>query len=459
MRSVLRIGRPALLLGVALLAAACDDDPTGPDAPSASITAPTGGTSVAEGASLTLEGTATDPQDGDLGAGALVWTSSIDGEIGTGATVSFEEPSVGVHTITLTATDADGNTGSAVVSVSVESLPFIEGVVGEPEIGLIVNSMSNSIRLFQLGDPADTRDIALGASSAVTATGISVRGERAVVPLGNAASVAVLDLRTQRIGSYWLFDSGNASGSAFVDDVTVVVANQETDELGRFRIGTSGGTITDKVSVAPFPSDVIAVTATRVLVVSSNLDDTFTPIGEGVVTAVDPTTMTVIDTVHTGGENAQFGALGPDGLVYVVNTGDYVAPSTVAVIDPVTMTRVDLVGGFAAGSGTIQIDADGLAYVSGFFFGTVVWDSTSGAFVRGPADPVCAPLAGGGCRGAFGAYVAADGSLYQTFFGSAPDNLPPWVFRYEAGTFALTDSIAAGLGPVEVEIHTFGSEQ
>jgi hypothetical protein len=449
--------RITLLLVAALLVACEEGDPTGPVSPSATITAPTGGLTVPEGATITLEGSATDPQDGAVPDASLAWRSSIDGALGTGTSVDVVAPTVGVHTVTLTATDLDGNAGTATISISVAALPFIEGTPGNPEIGVVVSSITNSLRLFRLGDPAEFRDVALGASSAVTATGVSVRGATAVVPLGNAASVAVIDLPTQRIASYWLFASGNATGSAFVDDVTVVAANQETDELGRFTIGATGGTITDVVAIAPFPSDVIAVSSTRVLVVSSNLDDAYAPIGEGVVTAVDPTTMTVIDTVHTGGQNPQFGALGPDGLLYVPNTGDYVGETTVAVIDAETMTRVDLLPGFPAGAGAVHVDDDGLLYASGFFFGTVVWDTSAEAFVRDGSNPVCAPLAGGGCRGAFGTRSAADGSLYQTFFGSPSQGLAPWIFRYEAGTFVLSDSIASELGPVEVEIHTFGS--
>jgi hypothetical protein len=306
-----------------------------------------------------------------------------------------------------------------------------------------------------VGDPEDQRDIPLGASSTVTATGLAVHGERAVVPLGNAASIASIDLRTQQIEGFYLFPSGNVTGSDFVDAQTVLVANQETDEVGKFTVGTGGGAITETVVVAPFPSDVITFSASAVLVVSANLDDNYAPAGEGVVTAIDPTTMEVTGTVTTGDINPQFGALGPDGLLYVVNTGNYFDPSTLAIIDPQTMTRVDLVSGFGAGSGDVFVDSAGLVYASGFFFGTTVWDSSSKTFIRGTADPVCAPLGQGGCRGAFSAYCDTDGALYQTFFGSAADGLSPWVFKYEAGTFQLIDSIASGLGPVAVEIHSF----
>jgi len=447
------VGRP-LLMTVTLLVAGCGD-PVDVTAPTVFITSPATGIAVSHGTPLRLAGSATDPQDGALPDDALVWTSSIDGELGTGPEVDFEAPSVGLHTLTLSATDRDGNVGSASVSVSVEQLAFLDGTIDDPQIGIVVNSTANAIRLFQLGDPTETRSIALGASSAVTATGITVRGERAVVPLGNAASVAILDLRSLTIESFFLFASGNATGSAFVDDEVVIVANQETDEVGAFSLGQADPAISRTTVVAPFPTDIVTISDSLVLVVSGNLDDAYMPAGEGVVTAIDPRTMAVIDTVHTGGTNPQLADLGPDGMVYVVNTGDYVAPSTMAIIDPVAMVRTGLVEGLPPGSGDVHAGGDGLVYVSAFFTGTVVWDPGSESFVRGAGDPVCAPLQGGGCRGAFGAHTAADGSLYQVFFGSPAEDLAPAIFHYEAGTFALQDSTDAGPGPVGLEIRSF----
>ncbi|MEM7415747.1 MAG: hypothetical protein AAF389_09650 [Gemmatimonadota bacterium] len=443
-----------LALSVALVGCG-DEDPAGPVSPVATITSPTSGASVSEGTTITLEGSAADPQDGALGSAALAWSSSIDGDLGTGTSVEISAPSLGVHTITLTATDIDGNTGSTSIAVSVEALAFLDGTVGDPQIGFVVNSTGNAISLFQLGNPTETRSVALGASSAVTAGGISIRGERGAVPLGNAASVAMIDLRSLQITGFYLFDGGNATGSAFVDDETVVVANQSNDIVGKFSLSQSGTSITDTVRVAEFPNDVITVSDSLVLIVSSFLDDAFSPLGDGIVTAIDPRTMTVIDTVSTGGQNPQQGEIGPDGLLYVVNTGDYVNPSSMAIIDPATMTRLDVVDGFPSGSGDVHISSDGVLYTSAFFGGTAAWDTEAGDFIRDGSDPICAPLAGGGCRGAFAAHTDADGNLYQTFFGSASQGLPPQVFRYAADTYALTDSIESAPGPVGLVIRAF----
>jgi hypothetical protein len=56
-------------------------------------------------------GVANDPQDGMLSGASLVWTSSLTGQFGTGN--MFNAPlSAGTHTITLKATDKDGNSAT-----------------------------------------------------------------------------------------------------------------------------------------------------------------------------------------------------------------------------------------------------------------------------------------------------------------------------------------------------------
>jgi hypothetical protein len=75
-----------------------------------------------EGATITFSGSGTDPEDGDLTGSALVWTSSLDGQIGTGTSFTWDDLSTGTHTITLTATDSNGGSGTASVTIRVS--PF-----------------------------------------------------------------------------------------------------------------------------------------------------------------------------------------------------------------------------------------------------------------------------------------------------------------------------------------------
>lgn len=331
---------------------------------------------------------------------------------------------------------------------------FLGGTDDDRQIGLVVNSLGRSVTMFQLGSPTTQLQVELGTSSTITPVGLSVGGRQAAVPLGNAGSVALIDLLNATVTRFYTFASGNVTGSAFADETTVIVANSATNQVGRFTTDQTSTQITQLATVAPEPAS-IAVAAGRVLVVSANLDDNFVPIGNGIVTALDPRTLEVLGTVQTGGQNSTDAAVGPDGLLYVVNTGNYVSDGSVTVINPATLQVVTTVSGFGAGPGSISIDGDGLAYVSGFSTGTVVWNTTTRQFVRGPTNPVCAPIQGGGCRGAFDATANENGDLYQVFFGDPQRGLPPYVFVYAAGTFALRDSISVGSGPSSIDVRSY----
>lgn len=332
--------------------------------------------------------------------------------------------------------------------------PFHEGTTDNPEIGAVLNSTGNTLRLFQVGDPSRIREIPLGASAAVTPVGLAIAGNRVAVPLGNAASVAVIDIETLTIDRHLLFPSGNVTGAAFAGDDVLIAANLLTNQVGRVDLTQGSDQIGSLVDVAPGPTDV-EVIGSRALVVSDNLDENWMPLGNGIVTILEAATMKLLGTVDTGGENPQGSAVGPDGKLYVVNTGDYWNPGSVAVIDPVAMALERVIGDAGVGPGAITIDPDGFAHISGYFLGTLVLDTRTGQWVRGADNPVCARLADGSCRGAPDAVRASDGRLYQTFFGSPGEGLPPRVFVYEAGSYALVDSLEAGPGPSAIRMATF----
>jgi PKD repeat protein len=114
-------------VGVGLVLHACKPDtPTGPDdnrRPTAAIRLPGNGTSFLQSESVSFEGSATDPEDGLLTGSFLVWTSSIDGQIGLGLQFSRSDLSIGTHTIRLVATDTEGAADTATVSIGVGGVP------------------------------------------------------------------------------------------------------------------------------------------------------------------------------------------------------------------------------------------------------------------------------------------------------------------------------------------------
>src|SRR5207253_2371597 len=89
--------------------------------PVVAITAPTG-TTFEPGAAVTFTGSATDIEDGTL-TSRIVWTSSRNGALGTGATIAVSTLSTGIHTITAAATDNANKTGRATITVPVNATP------------------------------------------------------------------------------------------------------------------------------------------------------------------------------------------------------------------------------------------------------------------------------------------------------------------------------------------------
>src|SRR5206468_4974123 len=95
--------------------------------PSVTISSPADGAVRFHNDTITLAGRANDVTDGDLSS-IIQWTSSRDGALGTGATISTSTLSVGTHVITAAATDTDGQRGQAQVSIRVRN-PNVAPVV------------------------------------------------------------------------------------------------------------------------------------------------------------------------------------------------------------------------------------------------------------------------------------------------------------------------------------------
>ncbi len=92
--------------------------------PVATITTPQNGTSYDMDDVIIFQGSAIDTEDGTLSGTSLVWSSSLDGTIGTGNTVTSSALTSGTHIITLTATDlytTSPGTGTATILLTVSN--------------------------------------------------------------------------------------------------------------------------------------------------------------------------------------------------------------------------------------------------------------------------------------------------------------------------------------------------
>lgn len=80
-----------------------------PKPPAVGIMTPASGDRIPQGGSAVLTGFGSDLEDGQLAGSQLVWTSSVDGELGVGGEVTTDTLSPGTHLITLVGTDTDGD--------------------------------------------------------------------------------------------------------------------------------------------------------------------------------------------------------------------------------------------------------------------------------------------------------------------------------------------------------------
>ena len=92
--------------------------------------------------------------------------------------------------------------------------------------------------------------------------------------------------------------------------------------------------------------------------------------------------------------------------------------------------------------------------MSSYFYGTLVWNTATRQFVRGPANPLCAPTLGS-CRGAAHAAVAADGTVYQAYLGTVTDPPRLFVYRRQGSDYAAAETLSAGSGPLWVDVRAF----
>ncbi|MGR9051929.1 MAG: hypothetical protein ACU84J_04710 [Gammaproteobacteria bacterium] len=86
--------------------------------PTVQITAPPNTSNIIEGQGVTFSGTAADAEDGDLTA-LIQWSSSLDGVLGTGGTLTDIILSIGTHQISANVSDSAGETATAAIEITV----------------------------------------------------------------------------------------------------------------------------------------------------------------------------------------------------------------------------------------------------------------------------------------------------------------------------------------------------
>jgi hypothetical protein len=309
-------------------------------------------------------------------------------------------------------------------------------------IGVVLGSVDISLTVFPVDLPTVTRTIGLGPAG--TPVGFAVRGNTAAVPLGTAPGVAVVDLLTETVTqTVGLPQGSGATGIAFVNDSIAIVANPGLNSVTSINVrsGAAGQT----VDVGVYPT-AVAIVGDRAFVVNANLVN-FAPTGPGTVTVLETGTLAIVATITLTGVNPGSVAAGPDGNLYVVNSGNFSAgDGSVAVIDPLGLTEVADYTGFGDFPSNGTFGPAGIFYTTSFSYGIAAWNPTTQTFVRSPAEAI----EPGGTPSSSGVGVYDDGSVYAL----APTcSGPSEALRLDA-TYAVTTTITVGSCPTAIHFTT-----
>jgi hypothetical protein len=112
----------ALLLLVSFTIVGCPPSPV-------TIHAPFDDEQFNVGEEITFTGSAMDSLEAELVGESLVWTSSIDGMIGTGTELTRNDLTEGTHEITLTATNSRGKTGRDTITIFISGGQLVGGLM------------------------------------------------------------------------------------------------------------------------------------------------------------------------------------------------------------------------------------------------------------------------------------------------------------------------------------------
>jgi PKD repeat protein len=251
------------------LAISCGSRSSATRAPAATIDSPADGATLGAGVPAHLRGHAVDAEGGPLTGAALIWSSDLDGKLGTGGSVDVAL-SRGRHTIQLVATDSRGARGTAQITVSVNGAnrPPVASI-DAPADGA---SFDQGAPIALLGHAVDPEDGALPGSSLIWSEGGATLGTGAKVTVSNLAPGAHRVLLTA-------VDREGAAGYASAR-ITVLPAGANHPPTAAILAPPEGAAfhVGDLVSLQGTGSDVDDAPALPALSWSSSLDG---PLGSG----------------------------------------------------------------------------------------------------------------------------------------------------------------------------------
>jgi len=260
------------------------------------------------------------------------------------------------------------------------------------ELLLAVNSRANSLTIVPVEQPDAPESVFLGEPRGMPTT-VAARERLAVVPLGAADRLAVVDLLDRRLVDRIVLPEGSgATGAIMVSNSIAYVANPLRNSISRVNVvlGTAA-----EIPVGVHPQG-FALARGRLFVLNGNLDLSGEPLGPSWLTVLNPATGTLapgIDSVPlVGPGNAAFATVAGDGFVYVVNRGGTSrAEGRLSVVDPLERREVASFAGLGLLPGGVASDGRARVFVSSVAEGLLEFNTDSNTIVRGEGEGVPIP--------------------------------------------------------------------
>lgn len=250
-------------------------------------------------------------------------------------------------------------------------------------VSVVLNSVDRSLTVAPSAGAATT-PVTIGLGQQGTPVGFAVRLQRVAVPMGTYPFVAVVNLAQQNVERFIpLPANSGATGAAFIDNFTVIVANPGRNSVTP--VDVAAGVTGAEVPVGVYPQAVV-FHDNRIYVVNANLVN-FTPAGPGSVTVLNSQLNPLRTIALTGRNPATAVALG--NRLYVLNSGDFGQNNgSLSVVNLATQQEEQRVNGFGEFPGSLAAGPDGNLYVGVYGTGILVWNPSTGQFVRGLNNPI-----------------------------------------------------------------------
>ncbi len=268
------------------------------------------------------------------------------------------------------------------------------------EVLLVVNSGDPSLTIFPVNPSSFANAIFLSYPNA-TPVSVTARGRIALVPLGDANMVAVVDLIAKGVTATIPLASGSLATEAIIlDDSVAYVANRNLNSVTRINY-LRGDTASVRVGRTP---TMLLTARGKLFVVNANLAPCANAPerscigGPSWITVIDPATNARADGRDSiplpGPGNASFAGIGGDGQVYVLSLGALDSTShepRLSIIDPVSRSEIGNFGGFGPSPGRIASDGGDRLFISSSVSGLMEFNTRSHTIVRGAGQGIAIP--------------------------------------------------------------------